>query len=210
MRYTGVDEVGYGALAGPIVAVAVTMDIPAKYKHLHDFWPISAVRDSKKTTPAQRVKLVPEIVEYLIWHDAEVGISEISAKLINTLGFSEAADRARTVAVEKSTLDAGLRPGLIIVDGTIPLTRSPGRQVVQIKADNKVWLVAAASILAKFYRDALMQRLARKYPMYDWAKNKGYAGGTASSSRHVRGLAEHGLSPFHRKKPCATMLAKLP
>lgn len=210
MRYTGVDEVGYGALAGPIVAVAVSMQVGLPAERIHRFWPLKDVKDSKKTTAAQRSKLSPVLVDYLINAEAEVGIASIPAETINRVGYSKAADLARTVAVERAVVVPGLNRGTIIIDGNIPLSVNYGRQVCVPKADAKYWLVAAASILAKEYRDRLMVRAAiEEYPGYGWEKNKGYAGGPAQTSAHVAGLVKLGMTPMHRTQPCTTMLRKV-
>jgi ribonuclease HII len=208
MLYTGVDEVGYGALAGPIVAAAVTMRVSLPQERIHKYWPLHTVKDSKKTTEAQRERLRMELTEFLIENEAEVGLYSVEAKLIDELGYSRAADVARTRAVEKSTVEAGMKPGLIIVDGTVALKNPPGRQICVPQADGRYWLVAAASILAKIYRDDMMILAAKSYPHYQWEKNKGYTGGGIQDSPHVQALVDHGLSPLHRRKPCKTILTK--
>jgi ribonuclease HII len=207
MLYTGVDEVGYGALAGPIVAVAVTMEIPYPKEQLARHWPLAGVRDSKKTTTAQRARLSYELTEFLINEGAEVGISVVSAKRIDVLGYARAADTARKEAVRGASFDLGITPDLVVVDGIVPVP-VPGQQICVPKADDKYWLVGAASILAKIYRDNMMLRAARQYPQYGWDKNMGYAGGSIKDSPHITGLVRYGLTPLHRSLPCQKVLRK--
>lgn len=208
MIYTGVDEVGYGALAGPIVAAAVTMRVRLPMSKLHRFWPLATVKDSKKTTPAQRTVLSRQLTEFLILMEAGVGLGWSDAEEINRVGYASAANKARKRAVHQATLADGIFPDLVIVDGDVPLKPLRFKQACIPRADGKYWLVAAASILAKIYRDNLMVRASKKYPDYAWENNKGYTGGSAKSSTHVQGLARCGLSPLHRTLPCQTVLKK--
>lgn len=205
MRYTGVDEVGYGALAGPIVAVAITMPVGLPVNQLERFWPLPEVKDSKKTTTAQRKKLCPRLVRFLVEEEAGVGVGIVPAREINEVGYSVAADRARVRAVVGATEET---TDLVIVDGDIPLSRPPARQFCVPKADTRYWLVAASSILAKEIRDNTMIKAAAKHPHYAWEKNKGYAGGSVRTSAHVAGLLKHGLTDMHRTQPVKKMLSK--
>ena len=208
MLITGVDEVGYGALAGPIVAAAVTMEIPYPRHKLTRFWPMSSVKDSKKTTKPQRIRLASSLTTFLVHKEAGVGIGVVPASRIDVLGYSEAADEARRLAVERATAVDGLRPDLVIVDGTIPISRLRIPQQCIPQADAQYWLVAAASILAKIYRDTKMVRAATRHPEYGWEQNMGYAGGSIQDSPHICALVDHGLTSMHRRQPCQKVLRK--
>lgn len=169
---------------------------------------MSSVKDSKKTTKPQRARLAVELTEFLIEQGAGVGIGAASATQIDTLGYSAAADRARRLAVENATATDGLKPALVVVDGTIPISGVRLWQQCIPKADADYWLVAAASILAKIYRDNKMLRAAKRYPEYGWEQNMGYAGGSIQDSPHITALVDFGLTPLHRRQPCAKVLRK--
>ena len=205
MIYTGVDEVGYGAFAGPIVAVAVTLSIPKTLKQMRTerFWPIAGVRDSKKMTALQRTKMRKEILSFLIDQEGELGMAEFNAHHINENGYSSSVGTARDLAVIDATTNAGITPDMIIVDGNVGLHEPTGPQICIPKADDIYWIVAAASVIAKTYRDNLMVRLAREHPEYGWERNKGY--GTAE---HIAALKKHGMTPYHREQPCKTARAR--
>lgn len=208
MRYAGVDEVGYGALAGPIVSVAVAIDVNVRFEDLRRWWPLADVRDSKKTTEVQRQRLMPVLQRYLLENGASVGVGEVSAADIDRYGYKRSLELTKLEALRDVIRDA--RPDMIIVDGSVGL---PSAGVLDIeqrvvpRADADYWVVAAASILAKVYRDDQMREMAQEFPAYDWVHNKGYAGGSAQQSVHVRALVEHGLSPHHRRIACRTILS---
>jgi ribonuclease HII len=176
LAVAGVDEVGRGPLAGPVVAAAVVLG-PGD--------PIVGLRDSKLLTPRQRRRLAQQIRgRARAWALARVGPGRIDA--INVL---EATWQAMRTALAR--LDPP--PGLVLVDGKlrIPGLVCPQRAIVA--GDRRCASIAAASILAKVARDALMVRADRRYPGYDFRRHKGYATAT-----HLRALALLGPSPIHR------------
>jgi len=209
MRYAGVDEVGYGALAGVLTACCVVVNADVPFERLKRWWPVEGVRDSKKTTAPQRAALLPKIVAFIIENGGSAGISDIPPSTIDRYGYSAALEWAKVTAVQQ-VVEEGL-PDLLVVDGNIGL---PPREVFHIeqrvapKADNDYWVVAAASIIAKVHRDTQMLEIAKEFPQYGFASNMGYAGGGVDSSVHVAALRKYGLSPHHRTKACATILAK--
>ncbi|HEY5665278.1 MAG TPA: ribonuclease HII [Gammaproteobacteria bacterium] len=176
----GVDEVGRGPLAGPVVAAAVILD-PDR--------PIEGLRDSKKLTPAMRTRLAREIrmksVCFAIGHAGEREVDEL-----NIL-------EASLVAMERAVERLGVEPEHVIVDGNRPprFEGSKARYSVEarIKGDQSVPSVSAASILAKVCRDRLMRRLDRNYPGYGFASNFGYP-----TRAHLEGLRRLGPCPVHR------------
>jgi ribonuclease HII len=180
----GMDEVGRGPLAGPVVASAVILD-PGKK--------IYKVDDSKKLTEKKRLALVPRIKEKaLAWAVAEASVEEI-----DTLNIVNASFLAMKRAIDK--LD--IKPDFLLIDGRdfptflyreqgLPLT---GRAVV--KGDGISVSIASASILAKVYRDALMVEYAEQYPQYGFEKHKGYA-----AKEHLNSIREFGPCPIHRRK----------
>ncbi len=206
MRYAGVDEVGYGALAGPLVSVAVAVDVNVPFGNFQEWWPVPGVRDSKKTTPAQRVEIMSRLMPYLLERRAAVGIGEISPADIDKHGYSKALLWSKLDALKVLNEEAPV--DLLVVDGNIMLEGLHGiDQRVIPQADSSFWIVAAASIIAKTYRDAIMLELHREFPLYRFDSNMGYAGGGKQTSEHIAALRKYGLTVHHRKKACRTALS---
>lgn len=190
----GVDEVGRGALAGPLVVCVCALR--------EDAIP-DGIDDSKRLSPARRAVLVPRIEESaIVW-----GIGEASPSEIDRLGITEAlrlaARRASDEALARVDGSAPLRIHYL-VDGPIPLFE--GEAVTPlVKGDSISASIAAASILAKVYRDTLMVRSAEKYPEYAFDSHKGYA-----TPAHLEALYRYGPSPIHRKSfyPVAAVISK--
>jgi ribonuclease HII len=177
LRVAGVDEVGRGPLAGPVVAAAVILD-PARH--------VDGLRDSKLCTPRQRRRLAREIRgQTLGWAVAGVGPRRIDA--VNIL---EATWRAMRRALAR----LGLAPGLVLVDGRLRVPGLPWPQRAIVKGDRRSASIAAASILAKVARDAYMVRVDRLYPGYGFKCHKGYA-----TRAHLAALARLGPCPLHRR-----------
>lgn len=202
--YLGVDEVGCGALAGPIVAAAVGILTPVSLwqSNPSEFWPISGVKDSKKVSEAKRKRLVPELIDYLLENNGVIGIGTASAAEINKLGHAAAIELSQQRAL-KLAID-GQRFCHIILDGNVPMRKPPGVQLCVPQADSKYWLVAAASLIAKDYRDQVMCELSQQNPDYMWHANKGYAGGNRHTSLHIQALLQKGKTPHHRDRACRT------
>jgi ribonuclease HII len=201
-----VDEVGYGALAGPLVSVAVAVDVNVPFGNFQEWWPVPGVRDSKKTTPAQRVEIMSRLMPYLLERRAAVGIGEISPADIDKHGYSKALLWSKLDALKVLNEEAPV--DLLVVDGNIMLEGLHGiDQRVIPQADSSFWIVAAASIIAKTYRDAIMLELHREFPLYRFDSNMGYAGGGKQTSEHIAALRKYGLTVHHRKKACRTALS---
>ncbi len=182
----GVDEAGRGPLAGPVFAAAVIL--PDDFDH-------PFLDDSKKLSEKKRYQL-REFIEQnaLAWAVAQVDNVEIDR--INILN---AAIKAMHLALEQLSV----QPDFIIVDGNKfkPFRDIPFKTVVD--GDAKYAQIAAASVLAKTYRDDFMKKLHQQYPHYGWDTNKGY--GTA---KHRQAIMTYGLSPYHRKKFCGFYFQK--
>jgi ribonuclease HII len=173
----GCDEAGRGCLAGPVVAAAVIL--PKNYKH-------PVLNDSKKLTPAQRAELKEEIMGSAIaWKVAFVGSSDI-----DKMNILRATIKAMHLAIE------GLRkqPQFLLIDGNrfYPY-RDIGHETI-IKGDGLFFPIAAASVLAKTFRDEYMEKIHAEYPDYEWDRNKGY--GTRA---HRDAILKYGITPYHRK-----------
>lgn len=173
----GCDEAGRGCLAGPVCAAAVIL--PPTFAH-------PGLTDSKKLTEKQR-KALRSIIESeaLAWAVAFVEAPEIDS--INILNAS-------ILAMHRALDGLALRPQAIIVDGNRfkPYADIPWQTLV--KGDGKLANIAAASILAKTYRDERMESLAQEYPIYGWEINKGYP-----TAAHRAAIAAAGPSPYHRR-----------
>lgn len=176
MLIAGVDEAGRGPLAGPVYAAAVILD-PCR--------PIAGLRDSKVLTKARRECLAVEIrAGALAWAVAAADVEEIDA--INIL-------QATLVAMRRAVEGLAPAPTQALIDGNrIPRLSCPARAI--IKGDRDVAAISAASILAKTARDALLAELHVLYPMYGFARNKGYG-----TPEHLAALERHGPCPAHRR-----------
>jgi len=174
-RVAGIDEVGRGPLAGPVITSAVIL--PPDFD-------VPLVNDSKQLTPKERERLYP-----IILAKAEaVSIGAASNQLIDQVNIYQAT----RIAMQRAVLGLGVAPQHLIVDAMqIPVDLPQTRL---IKGDAKSASVAAASIVAKVFRDHLMASYDRLYPGYGFAQNAGY--GTAE---HLAGLADRGVTPIHRK-----------
>lgn len=190
----GMDEVGRGALAGPVSVGVVVVRLP-------DAGPIPAVRDSKALSPVRREALVPQVLDW----GAAAAVGHAEPAEIDRYGISAALALAGRRAWHRVVQVLGAQPDVLLLDGRddfLPrapleachaLSAGPGRVHLQVKADATCATVAAASILAKVERDALMTRLAREHPAYGWDGNKGYG-----AANHRRALIERGPSDQHR------------
>ncbi len=173
----GCDEAGRGCLAGPVFAAAVIL--PKDFAH-------DTLTDSKQLTAKQRYRLRDEIQERAVaWAVASLDNHEIDK--INIL---KASVRAMHKAVEQLTE----KPGFLIIDGNyfISYPDIPHRSIV--KGDALYYSIAAASVLAKTYRDDYMTALAEEFPQYGWERNKGYP-----SREHRDAIAKHGITSYHRR-----------
>ena len=173
----GCDEAGRGCLAGSVYAAAVIL--PVGYNN-------PGLNDSKKLTAAKRQQLRIVIErDAVAWAVGVVTPEEIDE--INIL-------RASFLAMHRALDQLKVRPEAIIVDGNrfTPYNNIPYATIV--KGDGKYQAIAAASILAKTYRDDYMDKLAEEHPYYDWQTNKGYP-----TKAHREGIRLHGISPYHRK-----------
>ena len=175
-RIAGVDEVGRGCLAGPVVAAAVILD-PNR--------PIKGLRDSKKLSAKKRDELAEEIKEKaLAWSVAAMG-----PEVIDKINILQATLEAMKAAVEKLPVE----PDFVQVDGNkLPKWKWLSEAVV--KGDDKVEWISAASIIAKTTRDGYMCKIAELYPQYGFEHHVGY--GTAE---HIKALKAYGPTPIHRK-----------
>lgn len=182
----GVDEVGRGALFGPVVAAAVILP-DSSLDRLSSL----GVTDSKQLSAAQRQELVQWIYQLAI--NCQIGYA--SVREIDQLNILQAS----LLAMKRSIKRLKPQPDLCLIDGNQLIPGLPIPQQTVIKGDQVSLAIAAASIVAKVWRDELITRLARKHPAYDLATNKGY--GTVA---HRQAIAQYGITLYHRKSfsPC--------
>ena len=173
----GCDEAGRGCFAGPVCAAAVIL--PKNFYH-------PQLNDSKQVSAEQR-EILRMYIEEKALHYA---VAMVDNNEIDTINILRASFKAMHLALDQLPFE----PALILVDGNRFTTWKNTKHTCVIKGDGIYASIAAASILAKTYRDKFMQQLHAEFPHYNWAQNKGY--GTAE---HRRAIEEHGLCRYHRK-----------
>lgn len=172
----GCDEAGRGCLAGPLFAAAVIL--PPDFEN-------ELLNDSKKLTELQRYKLRPIIEEHAIsW-----GVGIVTEKEIDEINILQAA----FLGMHRAIQQLSMTPEHLLIDGNRfkPFDGIPHTCIV--KGDGKMLSIAAASVLAKTYRDDFMMKIHTEYPNYQWDKNKGYP-----SVNHRKAIVEHGTNKYHR------------
>ena len=180
----GIDEVGRGPLAGPVVACAVVIKLKVKSEKLKVF---GGIRDSKQLSERQREKFYE-----ILTNDSHVhyGIGIVSEKIIDKINILQATFLAMKKAVE----NLKVKPDFLLIDGKWTLEDYPISQTAIIKGDKKVFSIAAASIIAKVTRDRMLVKLRQKYPQYGFEKHKGYG-----TKLHLEMLKKYGPCKIHRK-----------
>lgn len=188
----GIDEVGRGALAGPVVACAVAF-APNFYTVL-PAWAVE-VRDSKLLSAKKREVLADEISRAAV----TVSLYTVGAATIDEVNILQATLQAMGEAVDSLAVRAPRRllPLGVLVDGLQKIPSWSGFQQTAVGGDARHWVIAAASVVAKVYRDSLMRDLHETSPQYLWDKNKGYG-----TKAHLEAIRVHGLSIHHRKSFC--------
>lgn len=187
MLIAGIDEVGRGAVAGPMIVCCAVLDSD-------DLWwqtEVPLVLDSKKYKNNERFNIFTKLIRRLVW----VGIGSVSAGEIDSLGITEAWH----VAVERATAGCNVRVKILIVDGgkRFALRTLPNNfeSMVSItKADETIQVVGAASIVAKVFRNKILSLFSMFYTQYNWGKNVGYC-----TTQHIRAINQYGFTAFHRK-----------
>ena len=172
----GLDEAGRGCLSGPVIASAVIL--PKYYQH-------KLLNDSKQLTKKQREMLRVDIIRDALAYE----IAEVSNQEIDTINILKASMKAMHLAIDKLSI----RPEHLLIDGN----RFPVYPLIPhtciVKGDSKFLSIAAASILAKTYRDDLMENLSKEFPAYGWKQNAGYP-----TLKHRKAILEYGVTVHHR------------
>ena len=173
----GTDEAGRGCLAGPVVAAAVIL--PKEFEH-------PFLNDSKQVTEKKRQELRPFIEKQAV----SFGVSFIDHNEVDKINVLKAS----ITGMHRSIEQLKPQPDFIIVDGNKFLNYKNINHQTIVKGDAKYMSIAAASVLAKTYRDEYMEKIHLEYPMYNWKQNKGYP-----TKEHREALVKFGISPYHRK-----------
>ena len=174
----GVDEVGRGPLAGPVVAAAVILPLDDEKR-------ILGIDDSKKLSAKKREALAEQIKKVAIAY----AIEEVSEEVIDEINILQATRLAMKRAIEKLSPC----PDFVVTDGNMTLDIALPQQSI-VKGDAKVASIGAASILAKVHRDALMKEYAKEFPWYGFERNAGYG-----TQAHIDAIKERGICKIHRK-----------
>jgi ribonuclease HII len=175
----GVDEVGRGCLAGPVVTAAVS--IP------HELPWVAEIKDSKKLSHKKRVEFAKLITDTCYWSIQDAKVSRIEDS--NILQATLWSMRNSVIALSEK-----IKPDLVLVDGNQRIPNLEFPQETIKNGDNLYKCIGAASIIAKVYRDNYMVGMHAIYPQYNWAKNKGYG-----TEEHRQAIMEHGITNQHRK-----------
>ena len=178
----GVDEVGRGAIAGPLTVGAVVLPNEPR---------VWGINDSKQLTPARRESLAAQIADVAV----AIGIAHIEPASIDAVGMANALRMAMSQAIE----DTGVDPDCVLIDGNPMHVHS--KEKTMVKGDAKIAAIAAASIVAKVTRDSLMIAYDSEYPGYHLAECKGYG-----SAAHIEAIRKNGLTPIHRVSFCGNFL----
>ncbi|MBL8029713.1 MAG: ribonuclease HII [Candidatus Doudnabacteria bacterium] len=188
----GCDEVGRGCLAGPVVASAVIMKPGVIVSNLE----VRKIKDSKLLSAKKREELVKVIEECSIW-----SIAEVEEEVIDKINIHNASLLAMKKAIMGLVFphltSGGTNGAFVCVDGKFVIPELDIKQQAIVGGDNKIFSIAAASIIAKVYRDELMNKLHIKHPEYNFAKHKGYA-----TLYHRQMIQKHGLAVCHRRSFC--------
>lgn len=183
----GIDEVGRGPLAGPVMVAAFVCKIDNKKKILNR---IKGITDSKKLSEKKRNHYVDQIKELKKDGLINVAVSGVSSKVIDSKGIIFAINSALQSSLKKLNLDP--KETFVYLDGGL---KAPAeyRQETVIKGDSKIWQIGAASVVAKVLRDSKMIAYAEKYPDYGFEKHKGYG-----TKKHRDAIKEFGITDIHR------------
>ena len=207
----GIDEVGRGALAGPVTVVALALQINIRTSQVHKTCDVPKLKDSKKLSSKQReewFKWIKKHTNKLENVSMFYAVKSVSPKIIDKINISQAANLAATNALRRLIQNSEFRIQnyKVYLDGGLYINKSKIKNQKSklqlknikiktvIKGDEKIKAISLASIVAKVHRDKLMKRLHKKYPRYDFIHNVGYG-----TRKHIKAIKKYGLSPIHRK-----------
>lgn len=177
-RIAGIDEVGRGALAGPVVAAAVVI------KNINSFF-ITGLKDSKKINKTNRECLSKSIIE----NTCDIGVGLVNSATIDRINIL----KATLLAMKRAIDSLNQRPDYLLIDA-LKIPNIGIEQNNMINGEDNSISIAAASVIAKVYRDSLMEKFHNKYPPYLFNKNMGYG-----TKKYLAAIKEYGICPIHRK-----------
>ena len=186
----GIDEVGRGPVAGPVVVCACAV---AHGVDILPFFPKNKLRDSKKLSEKARLSIIEATLPLATSLQIISGIGEVSAERIDEIGISVAIKEAIQIALTKIHAQGVSKDSFIFLDGSLSVDPSYQQETI-IKGDEKIPEIALASIVAKVYRDQLMQNVGEAFPQYGFGSHVGYG-----TKAHYEAIQAHGLTPFHRR-----------
>jgi ribonuclease HII len=192
MNYTiGIDEVGRGPVAGPVVVCACALRKGVDTLFL---FPQAELRDSKKLTKKNREKIREGLEELRNRKDVLFGIGEVSSLRIDEIGISFAIKEAMDIALVKLEYEGVNIETKVLLDGSLYAPKRYINQSTHIKGDEKFVEISLASIIAKVYRDTYMKKVGEAYPLYGFENHVGYG-----TKAHYDALAVYGMTPEHRR-----------
>ncbi len=186
----GIDEVGRGPLAGPLVVCACAIRQGVDVLPL---FPKGQLRDSKKLSEKARTAIVYGVEHLVDAHDVVFGIGEVSAEKIDEIGLTASIKEVIEKALQKVHAQGVPHDSFIFLDGSLHADARYQQETI-IKGDERIPEIALASIIAKVYRDTFMKKVGEAYPRYGFESHVGYG-----TKAHYEAIKEHGLTPLHRR-----------
>lgn len=191
MRYIiGIDEVGRGPIAGPLVVCACAVQ---EGIDILEFFPKKKLRDSKQLSETARIIITQKLLSCIEASKIVFGIGEMSAEQIDKIGLSPAIKLATEQALAQVHAQDVPKDSFIFLDGSLQVDEMYNQETI-IKGDEKIGEIALASIIAKTHRDTYMKKIAGAYPLYGFNNHVGYG-----TQAHYDAIKQHGLTPLHRK-----------
>jgi ribonuclease HII len=186
----GVDEVGRGPIAGPLVVCACAVRSDTDILHL---FPKQELRDSKKLSDMARIRITEQLITFVDTKEVLFGLGEIDAERLDEIGLSRSIEEAVRDALEQVHEQGVPKDTFIVLDGSLRAHETYQQKTI-IKGDEKVPEIALASIIAKVHRDVYMKKISEIYPEYGFQSHVGYG-----TKAHYEALKVYGLTPLHRR-----------
>jgi ribonuclease HII len=190
MYIIGIDEVGRGPIAGPLVVCACAVQTGTDISKL---FPDGKLRDSKKLTEKQRLRIMEQLPSYLETKAIVFGIGEVAAWRVDEIGLSLAIKEALADALARVHIQNIPQGSFIFLDGSLAVDKKYEQETI-IKGDEKIPEIALASIVAKTHRDSYMKKISELYPLYGFDSHVGYG-----TKAHYEAIKKNGITSLHRK-----------
>ncbi len=186
----GIDEVGRGPIAGPVVVCACAIQAGTD---VIQYFPKQQLRDSKKLTEKHRQEILHKVAPLKESREVLFGIGEVSASQIDEVGISQAIRDAMQIALTSLHVQKVPQESFVFLDGSLHAPETYNQETI-IKGDEKVKEISLASIFAKEYRDTIMKNYAKEFPEYSFENHVGYG-----TKAHYEAISKHGFTDLHRK-----------